>query len=303
MMPTAAPSAAPRSCAEGEAVMRCPNAVTARPSCVGRRHFAGRGALDIEGLGYETAAALLEGGFVHDIGDVFLWTPTSRRSRASPTRRCNLLAGIEAARHRPLWRLLVGLSIRHVGPTAAQALARRSARSTPSPQPIDELAAVEGVGPTIAASVDDWFADARHRELVERLRRAGARSPSERRGPAAAGGRHRGHHRHAVAPWRDGATEAVQERGGKVTGSVSQKTDFVVVGAEPGGKYDKAVKLGVPMLDDAGFNLLLATVRRRPGRSPCRAGPDRLAARRLTLRGFPPGILPTTGTWAPPALS
>jgi len=248
---------------EGEADTRCPNTV----SCPAQLresvfHFAGRGALDIDGLGYETATVLLEEGRLHDVGDVFHLSAESFDGLRGfgPKKIEQILSGIEAARHRPLWRLLVGLSIRHVGPTAAQALAREfRSLDAIAIAPADALAAVEGVGPTIAAAVVDWFADDRHREIVERIRAGGAQL--EDSGPAAGPGPLAGVTVVITGTLptysRDAAAAAVQERGGKVSGSVSKKTSFVVVGDSPGSKYDKAVQLGIPILDEQGLVTLL----------------------------------------------
>jgi DNA ligase (NAD+) len=154
----------------------------------------------------------------------------------------------------------VGLSIRHVGPTAAQALARelRSLDAIASAT-AEELGAVEGVGPTIAAAIVDWFADPRHREIVDRIRSGGARLVDE--GPVSGPGPLAGLTLVVTGTLtgfsRDAAAAAIQDRGGKVTGSVSKKTSFVVVGDSPGSKYDKAVQLGVPVLDEEGFVVLL----------------------------------------------
>ena len=248
---------------EGEADTRCPNAV----SCPAQLresvfHFAGRGALDIEGLGYETAIALLEAGRLRDIGDIFhLDADAFEGLRGFGDKKiAQILTGIEAARSRPLWRLLVALSIRHVGPTAAQALARelRSVDAIAAAS-AEELAAVEGVGPTIAAAIQDWFADPRHQEIVERIRSGGGRLVEE--GDVAGPGPLTGLTVVVTGTLdgysRDAAAAAVQQRGGKVSGSVSKKTSFVVVGESPGSKYDKAVQLGVPVLDEAGFQTLL----------------------------------------------
>ena len=248
---------------EGEADTRCPNAV----SCPAQLresvfHFASRGALDIDGLGYETAIALLENGRLHDVGDVFHLNEESFAGlRGFGEKKIEqILTGIEAARHRPLWRLLVALSIRHVGPTAAQALARElRSLDAIAHADADALAAVEGVGPTIAAAIVDWFADDRHRDVVERIRAGGAQLVDE--GPAAGPGPLEGVTVVVTGTLpsfsRDAATAAVQERGGKVSGSVSKKTSFVVVGDSPGSKYDKAVQLGVPVLDEEGLRILL----------------------------------------------
>ena len=165
------------------------------------------------------------------------------------------------AKARPLWRVIVALSIRHVGPTAARELARglRSIdRIRDATQ--EELAAVDGVGPTIAQAVREWFDVDWHREIVRKWADAGVRMADEGadEGPRPLEGVTVVVTGTLADYSRDGATEAVQERGGKVSGSVSKKTDFVVIGADPGAsKYEKAVKLGVPVLDDAGFAVLL----------------------------------------------
>jgi DNA ligase (NAD+) len=152
------------------------------------------------------------------------------------------------------------LSIRHVGPTAAQALARElRSLDAMAAATTDELAAVDGVGPTIAQAVVEWFADERHQQLVERIRAGGARVVEE--GTAGGPGPLQGCTLVVTGTLagfsRDAATAAIQERGGKVVGSVSKKTSFVVVGDSPGSKYDKAVQLGVPILDETGFRTLL----------------------------------------------
>jgi DNA ligase (NAD+) len=250
--------------AEGEVDVRCPNTV----SCPAQLresvfHFAGRGAMDIDGLGYETAIALLQAGRLTDIGGVFHLTAESFEGLRGfgPKKVEQILRGVEAARDRPIWRLLVGLSIRHVGPTAAQDIARhfRSMDAVVAAS-AEELAAVEGVGPVVAQALAGWFEDPRHREIVDRIRAGGARMEDEGadEGPRPLEGVTVVITGTLESFSRDGATEAVQALGGKVTGSVSKKTDFVVVGTDPGAsKYEKAVKLGVPTLDDAGLRVLL----------------------------------------------
>jgi len=249
---------------EGEVDVRCPNTV-ACPAQLREAvfHFAGRGALDIDGLGYETATVLTTTGRLQDVGDVFsIGEQTFEGLRGfGPKKVAQILAGIEAARDRPLWRLLVGLSIRHVGPTAAQDVARhfRTLDAVMAASP-EELAAVEGVGPVVAQALADWFTDPVHREIVERLRAGGARVADEGSdsGPRPLEGVTVVVTGTLPSYSRDGATEAVQERGGKVTGSVSKKTDFVVVGADPGAsKHERALKLKLALLDDAGFTVLL----------------------------------------------
>ncbi|MCK9904253.1 DNA ligase (NAD(+)) LigA [Parafrankia colletiae] len=249
---------------EGEVDIRCPNTV----SCPAQLresvfHLASRGALDIDGLGYETATVLLAEGRIRDIGDVFHLTAESFDGlRGFADRKIEqILRGVDAARDRPLWRLLVGLSIRHVGPTAARALARElRSLDAIAAAPAERLAAVDGVGPKIADAVVDWFTDPRHRDLVARLAAGGARLADEGagEGPGPLDGVTlviTG----TLDGWsRDTATEAVQARGGKVTGSVSKKTTFVVAGADPGtAKYEKARSLKIPLLDEAGFTALL----------------------------------------------
>ena len=249
---------------EGEVDVRCPNTV----SCPAQLresvfHFAGRGAMDIDGVGYETAIALLQAGRLSDIGGVFQLTADSFEGlRGFGAKKIEqILRGVDAARDRPIWRLLVGFSIRHVGPTAAQAVARqfRTVDAIMAATP-EELAAVDGVGPIVAQALYDWFTDERHREIVERVRAGGARFADEgsEEGPRPLEGVTIVVTGTLASYGRDGATEAVQALGGKVTGSVSKKTDFVVAGTDPGtSKYDKAVKLGVPLLDDAGLTTLL----------------------------------------------
>ncbi|HEX5495622.1 MAG TPA: NAD-dependent DNA ligase LigA [Mycobacteriales bacterium] len=255
---------------ESDVDIRCPNARSC-PAQLRERlfHLAGRGAFDIEVLGYEAAVALLDGGLIGDEGDVF--GLTAERLADSPffTRKDGeltanagkLLDNLEQVRSRPLWRVLVALSIRHVGPTAAQALARevRSVdRISTASEP--ELAEVEGVGPMIARAVIDWFEVDWHRVVVDKWRKAGVRmaEPDTGRAPRPLEGLTVVITGSLAEFSRDSATEAVQRRGGKVTASVSKKTSFVVVGENPGSKYDKAVQLKVPVLDESGFGVLLA---------------------------------------------
>jgi DNA ligase (NAD+) len=157
--------------------------------------------------------------------------------------------------------VLVALSIRHVGPTAAQALARHfGSLDAILAAPAEELSDVDGVGPTIAESLHEWYEVDWHREVVEKWRAAGVRLAEERvdTGPRPLAGLTVVVTGTLADYSRDAATEAVTSRGGKVTGSVSKKTDFVVVGDSPGSKYDKALSLGVPVLDEGGFGVLLA---------------------------------------------
>ncbi|MGB8649064.1 MAG: NAD-dependent DNA ligase LigA [Mycobacteriales bacterium] len=272
VMPTDCPACGTplRPAKDGDVDLRCPNARSC-PSQLRERVFAvaGRGGFDIEGLGFEAAEALLKDGVIEDEGDVFSLDEDAllrsaffcKKDGTLSANAAKLLANLEAAKSRPLWRVVVSLSIRHVGPTAARELARafrdleRIAAASE-----EELAAVEGVGPTIARAVVEWFEVDWHRGIVDKWRTAGVRMADDgaEEGPRPLEGVTVVVTGTLASYSRDGATEAVQERGGKVTGTVSKKTDFVVLGTDPGqSKYDKAVKLGVPVLDDDGFAVLL----------------------------------------------
>jgi DNA ligase (NAD+) len=255
---------------EGDVDIRCPNTRSC-PAQLRERLFylASRSALDIEVLGYEAATALLEAGVVTDEGDIFSLTEDdllrvplfTRKDGGLSANGGKLITNLAEARDRPLWRVLVALSIRHVGPTAAQALARSFGDLdrilTASPE---ELAEAEGVGPTIAASVGEWAAVGWHREVVRKWAAAGVRMAEEadESVPRTLEGRSIVVTGALEGFSRDEAKEAITSRGGKASGSVSKKTAFVVVGDAPGSKYDKAVELGVPVLDEDGFRVLLA---------------------------------------------
>ncbi|EUA41430.1 DNA ligase, NAD-dependent [Mycobacterium avium subsp. avium 2285 (R)] len=255
---------------EGDADIRCPNARSC-PAQLRERvfHVAGRGALDIEGLGYEAATALLKAGVIADEGDLFALTEDDLlrtelfRTKAGTlsANGTRLLQNLQKAKKVALWRVLVALSIRHVGPTAARALATEfgdldSIMSAST----ERLAAVEGVGPTIAAALTEWFTVDWHRAIVDKWRGAGVRMADERDAsvPRTLEGLTVVVTGSLAGFSRDDAKEAILARGGKAAGSVSKKTDYVVAGDSPGSKYDKAVELGVPILDEDGFRKLLA---------------------------------------------
>jgi DNA ligase (NAD+) len=263
---------------EGGVDWRCPN-TRACPAQLRERlfHLAGRGALDIEVLGYEAAVALLDSGLITDEGDLFGLTEQALstapffvlKSGALTANATRLLANLEDARHRPLWRILVALSIRHIGPTAARALAAGfGSVDAIAAAPEAELVTVDDVGPTIATSVREWFTVDWHVAIVDKWRAAGVQLATEgfvapvRADSTAAGGPLAGITvvlTGTLAGFtRDEAAEAVQALGGKVSGSVSKKTGFVVAGESPGSKLDKAASLGVPILDEDGLRLLLA---------------------------------------------
>jgi DNA ligase (NAD+) len=298
-MPTHCPECGTelRAQKEGDVDIRCPNARACPAQLRERLYFvAGRGAFDIEALGYVAATALTqplepEEPPVKNEGDLFHLTVEQLKPIKSVVREQRtglpkidpktgkekvvtffatkagepkktvekLFEELEKAKEQPLWRVLVALSIRHVGPTAAQALARefRSMDRIIAASE-EELTAVEDVGPTIAASIKGWFEEDWHREIVEKWRAAGVRMEEEGGdGPRPLEGVSVVITGSLEGYSRDSATSAVQALGGKVSSSVSKKTGFVVFGDSPGSKYDKAVKLGVPLLDEAAFGVLL----------------------------------------------
>jgi DNA ligase (NAD+) len=264
---------------EGDKDLRCPNHEKC-PAQVRERvfHVAGRGAFDIEGLGYEAAVALLDAGVITNEGDLFdldeaallrapLFTRAARKGEEGPQLSANglrLLAHLHERKAAvPLWRVLVALSIRHVGPTAARALATELG-SMAAIRAADEetLAATDGVGPTIAASVREWLdgeGSEWHVAILDAWEAAGVAMADERDESIertlegltiVATGSLQGF-------TRDSVKEAIISRGGKASGSVSKNTDFVVAGDNAGSKADKAEQLGVRILDEAGFVVLL----------------------------------------------
>jgi len=272
VMPTTCPECAtPLAPAkEGDADIRCPNA-QACPAQLRERvfHVAGRGAFDIEGLGYEAAIALLKAEVIGDEGDLFGLTEDdllrtelfTTKSGALSANGKRLLVNLDTAKKQPLWRVLVALSIRHVGPTAARALATEfGSLDAITSATTEQLAAVEGVGPTIADAVIEWFTVDWHRAIVDKWRSAGVRMADERDDsvPRTLEGLTIVVTGSLNGFSRDDAKEAIVARGGKAAGSVSKKTAYVVAGDSPGSKYDKAVELGVPVLDEDGFRKLLS---------------------------------------------
>jgi len=263
---------------EGEKVARCTRGLT----CPSRLrewlfHFAGRGGMDIEGMGYKTIDFLLDKGLIEGPADIFFLTSEdfvqpeddpSPRAAKSPyfigwgeVSVRNLMNGIEQARDHPIARLLVGLGIRHVGGTVARLLASEiGSMARLQEADVDTLAEIDGVGPIIAKSVAEWFSYEDNRRLVSRLGEGGVRlaDPEPEEGPSQglagvtlvlSGG--------LESMTRAAAKAAIEERGGKVTASVSKKTTALVAGASPGSKLTKAASLGVPVIDEAGFHRLL----------------------------------------------
>jgi DNA ligase (NAD+) len=265
---------------EGDADWRCPNQRSC-PAQLRERLFylASRNALDIEALGYEGASDLLTSGVLVNEAGLFdlteadllrtdLYTRVDKATRkqieagAEPERTVltengrKLLANLATARDRPLWRVLVALSIRHVGPTAARALATRfGTMEAIRAASEEELAETDGVGSTIAASVVEWFDVDWHREIVDRWTAAGVSMADERDEsiPRTLEGLTIVATGSLEGFTRDGIKEAIIARGGKASGSVSKKTDYVVVGDNPGSKAAKAEELGLTILDEAGF--------------------------------------------------
>ena len=272
--PTHCPSCGTKLAREEDEVdWRCPNTRSC-PAQLRERlfHLAGRGAFDIEVLGWEAVAALLDCGLVADEGDVFALTAEALetcpffmvKQGTLSANAVRLLANLTEARTRPLWRILVALSIRHVGPTAARALASEfGSLDAIEDASVDALAGVDGVGPTIAASLREWFLVDWHRAIIAKWRDAGVRLEDPDWDPNRAAARLLAGVSVVITGTLDGmsrdeAGEAVRQAGGKVTSSVSKKTSFVVAGESAGSKYDKAVELGVPILDEAAFHVLLA---------------------------------------------
>ena len=295
VMPTHCPSCGTKLAyeKEGDKDIRCPNARTC-PSQLRERlsAVASRGAFDIEALGWEGAVALLESGVLEDppgsganeatlfsltaadLARVPLFTRAAKKTdppeavvdgRVLSANGAKLVDNLEVAKTQPLWRVLVALSIRHVGPTAARALAQHFGTMTDLREATrEELAAVEGVGPVIADSVREWFdvpGNEWHGAIVDRWAADGVVMRDERDESV----------EQTLAGLtvvvtgsldgfsRDETKEAILARGGKASGSVSKRTDYVVVGANAGTKEDKARELGLRILDEAGFRRLLET--------------------------------------------
>ncbi|MFJ9207918.1 NAD-dependent DNA ligase LigA [Streptomyces sp. NPDC102264] len=310
-----------RAMKEGDIDLRCPNARTC-PAQLRERLFylGGRKCLDIENFGYVAAAALtrplepetpplLDEGDLFDLtvgqllpikayvldqdsglpkrdpktGDEKVVTVFANQEGEPKKNALAMLQHIAAAKERPLARIIAGLSVRHVGPVAAEALAREFRSIDRIEQATEEeLAAVDGVGAIIATSVKEWFEVDWHREILRKWRAAGVRMEEEGTGEDDAPRPLEGLTVVVTGTLerytRDGAKEALQTRGAKVTGAVSKKTGFVVVGENPGSKYDKAMQLKVPVLDEQGFTILLEQ------------GPD--AAREAAVRPEEPSATP-----------
>ena len=272
VMPTKCPDCGSklRAMSEGDVDIRCPNAQSCPAQVVERLFYIGsRSALDIDVLGYEAAAALLADKLVVDEGDLFSLTLKDLSKSEFFTKKDGsrsviadrFIAGLELAKTRPLWRVLVALSIRHVGPTSAQALANKFGSITNIQKASSqELADIDGVGQVMADAIVEWFEVDWHKQIIKKWEKAGVAlvdAPKEKLKQTLAG-------LTIVVTGslkdftRDGASEAITARGGKASSSVSAKTDYVVAGEAAGSKLDKAQELGITILDEAGFKSLLS---------------------------------------------
>ena len=254
----------------GDVDIRCPNSQSCPAQLVERLYYIGsRAALDIEILGYESSQALLKDKLVKDEADLFDLDETKlskcdfflKKDGTLGANATKLLTALENAKQKPLWRKLVALSIRHVGPTAAQALANefKSIKAIQSASE-ERLAKVDGVGEIIAASIVEWFSIDWHNQIVNKWQKAGVKFELEKIDnelPQILQGKTIVVTGSLIEFTRDGANEAITSRGGKAASSVSKNTDFVVAGENAGSKLEKAEELGITVLDEAGFKALL----------------------------------------------
>ena len=256
---------------EDDKDVRCPNTRSCPAQLRGRlEHLGSRAVLDIEGLGEKAARALLEDNVIEDEGDLFSLTAQDLRTsdffvikgeeRKIAKNAELLLEQLQLAKSKPLWRIISALSIRHIGPPTAQAIARAlpdmtSLRNSSA----DELAQIEGIGQTIGNSVAEWFGEKWHSDIVEKWASAGVRMHDDvvESGPQILAGLTVVVTGTLEGFSREGAAEAITSRGGKSASSVSKNTDFVVVGPGAGSKAAKAEELGRPILDEAGFVVLI----------------------------------------------
>jgi len=245
---------------EDEAVWRCDNSSCPSKLQRGLEHFASRGAMNIEGLGESLIAQLIQRELVRTYADVYQLTAPVLEAlgRMGKKSAAKLLAEIEKSKGNEVWRLLYGLGIRHVGERGAQVLADHfgSIEAIES-APREELERVREIGPVLAEAVRTWFDEPHNRELVERLRASGVTTAGERKvapaGPQPLAGKTFVVTGTLASMSREDAQAKIEALGGKVTGSVSKKTSYLVVGAEAGSKLDKARALGVAELDEAAF--------------------------------------------------
>jgi DNA ligase (NAD+) len=272
VMPTNCPDCGSelRAITEGDIDIRCPNTRSCPAQLRERIYYiASRAALDIDVLGYEAASALLSEKILEDESELFDLTPAKLVKSSFFTKKDGeqaanvdkLMNALEVAKTRPLWRTIVALSIRHVGPTSAQALATEfGSLEKLATASVEEIAAIDGVGATMAEAISEWFAVDWHKRIVERWTAAGVTvhfvdtntAPQTLAGLTfvVTGG--------LESFTRDGIAETITAHGGKASSSVSKKTNYLLVGAEPGSKLAKAEELGVTVIDETAFKKLLA---------------------------------------------
>jgi DNA ligase (NAD+) len=272
VMPTQCPECGSdlRAITEGDVDIRCPNTRSCPAQLRERIYYIGsRAALDIDVLGYEAAVALLQDKIITDEADIFALTEAqlmksdffTKKDGSKGKNLEKLLAALDEAKKRPLWRTIVALSIRHVGPTAAQALATHfGSMQAISEASVAELAAIDGVGEVIAQSVVEWFEIDWHRNIISSWSKAGVAMVNAKSADlpqtlagltfVVTGGLNQF--------TRDSIAETITAHGGKPSSSVSKKTDYVLVGSDPGSKLAKAQELGVAIIDEARFLELLA---------------------------------------------
>ena len=273
VMPTKCPDCGSklRAMSEGDVDIRCPNTQSCPAQLRERLYYIGsRSALDIDVLGYEAASALLDSKLVEDEGDLFGLSEKdlgkseffTKKDGGAGKNAEKLITALEIAKARPLWRIIVALSIRHVGPTAAQSLAKAfGSIDAISAASLEELSAVDGVGGIIAESVIEWFEIDWHKTIIKKWKKAGVQLEETfiNENPQTLAGLTLVVTGSLESFTRDGVDEVIVLHGGKSAGSVSKKTDFVVVGSEAGSKATKAEELGVKILNEAQFKALLAS--------------------------------------------
>jgi DNA ligase (NAD+) len=272
VMPTKCPDCGTKlkAISTGDVDIRCPNTQSCPAQLRERIFYIGsRAALDIDVLGFEAAVALLESGLITDEGDLFALTAEdlikseffTKKDGALGANAEKFLVALDGAKSRPLWRVLVALSIRRVGPTAAQSLAKAfGSIEAISSANLQELAAVDGVGEIIAQSIMEWFEIDWHQEIIRKWSEAGVSMVETfvNTNPQTLIGLTLVVTGSLESFSRDGVDEVIAFHGGKSSGSVSKKTSYVVVGDSPGSKATKAAELGVPVLNEAQFKELLA---------------------------------------------
>ncbi len=248
-----------------QVAVRCPNEHCAEKVKRRLRHFAARGAMDIQGLGTALVDQLVDGGLAEQVSDLYALDPMKlgRLERMGSRSIKNLLDGIEASKKQAAWRLLFGLGIMHVGSTSSQSLLDHfGSIDAVAAASLEELEAVPDVGEVVAKSLHDFFRSDAHRDDLEKLREAGLPFGQAPASPQSDTGADAGSDRFAGTTWvltgtlsqaRDHFAEIIKQHGGKVTGSVSSKTSFLLAGEKAGSKLTKAEKLGVPVLSEEDF--------------------------------------------------